>query len=282
MSRWYNLLVEKYSTLNKAHWDERAAVHARSAGYGLQRYIDDPHYLSNVVRFDQPLLGDVARLKGVHLQCHIGTDTVSLARLGAEMTGVDFSPSSLDMARDFISKTSDSVTFVEADVYDSAEILGVGSYDLVYTGVGALCWLPDIERWAQTVSALLRSGGQLFIREAHPVLWAIDESRTDTLAIRYPYFEQVEPLVMAEEGTYVDADGTFEENTTHSWNHGIGEIISALLRAGLELKVFVEHDCVPWNALPGAMTRTTLGNWRLTVAPERIPASYTLKAVKSA
>jgi hypothetical protein len=134
--------VADYREVNRASWDERAPAHAASPDYAVQRFVDDPRHLSDVVRFDLPLLGDVQGLRGVHLQCHIGTDTVSLARLGARMTGLDFSPASVAEARRLAERTGTDADFVVADVYDAVAVLGAGGFDLVFTGIGALGWLP--------------------------------------------------------------------------------------------------------------------------------------------
>lgn len=269
-----------YRTFNRANWDERAPAHAASEGYAVARFIAEPDFISDVVRFDLPRLGDIAGLRGVHLQCHIGTDTVSLSRLGARMTGLDFSPASIDAARRLVRDTGADVDFVEAEVYDAVEVLGTGAFDLVFTGVGALCWLPDVRRWARVVADLLRPGGRLFLRESHPVLWALDYERTDDLLVLdYPYFEREEPIVLEEGGTYVPTDLTFTQNVTHEWNHGLGEIVSALLAAGMELTMLEEHDTVPWEALPGRMDRVG-AEWRLADRPWRLPHTYTLQAVK--
>ena len=266
--------------VNRANWDERAPVHAASADYGVQRFIDDPDMLSDVVRFDRPRLGDIAGLRGVHLQCHIGTDTISLARLGARMTGLDFSPAALVEARRLAARAGADVEFVESEVYGAPDVLGREAFDLVYTGIGAIIWLPDIRRWADTVAALLRPGGRLFIREGHPMLWTIDETVTDALVVRYPYLETSEPLVFDEDSTYVETTHSFTNTTTHEWSHGLGEIVTALLDAGLRLTMFVEHDSVPWLALPGQMRLGDGGEWHLTDRPERMPLTYTLQAVK--
>ncbi|MEV0251803.1 class I SAM-dependent methyltransferase [Nocardia sp. NPDC050712] len=273
-------MTEDYRTLNKANWDERAPAHAASPDYELSRFRTDPEFLSAVVRFDRPLLGSVRGLRGVHLQCHIGTDTLSLARSGAQMTGLDFSPASLAQARRLAEQTGTPIDFVESDVYAARAALGTERFDLVYTGIGALCWLPSVRRWAETVAGLLRPGGRLFLREGHPTLWAIDETHTDALALGYPYFELPEPMVFAEEGTYVDTDVEFTATTTHEWNHGLGEIVTAVLDAGLTLTGLTEHTSVPWNALPGRMRRDADGEWHLSEHPERLPLSYTLQAVK--
>ena len=274
-------VVDEYLDINRANWDQRAPAHARSPDYNVQGFIDDSTLLSDVVRFDRLLLGDVSGRKGIHLQCHIGTDTVSLSRLGATMTGLDFSPAAIEQARAMVGRSGDDVRFVEADVYDAVSALGSEKFDLVFTGIGALCWLPSISRWAATVAALLRPGGRLFIREGHPMLWSLDDSRPDSLVVvDYPYFERVEPLVWQEDGTYVETDVVFTANTTHSWNHGLGEIVTALMSEGLEVTGLVEHDSVPWDALPGQMTKDERGEWRLAERPWRLAASYTLQAVR--
>jgi len=245
--------MDDYLTVNRLSWDEAAPAHAASPGYALDRFIAEPDYLSDVVRFDLPRLGDIAGLKGVHLQCHIGTDTVSLARLGATMTGLDFSPAALAEARRLATAIGVEATFVEADLYDAVEALGHETFDLVFTGVGALCWLPDVQRWAAVVAELLRPGGRLFIREGHPMLWAMDDHHADgTLDVQYPYFETVDAQVFDEPGTYVETEVVFEE-----------------------------HDTVPWNAFDeGAMELVATNEWRLIDRPQRLPHSYTLQAVK--
>jgi len=267
--------------LNRRNWDERAPAHAASPDYHVMCFAKDPTFLSYVVQFDLPRLGDIAGQRGVHPQCHIGTDTVSLARLGARMTGLDFSPAALTEARKIAELAGAHVDFVQADVYDAVTALGAGGFDLVFTGIGALCWLPDVRRWARTVADVLRPGGRLFIREGHPVLWSLDEGRgDDVLVIHYPYFETPEPVVLEEEGTYVETNMVFVHNTTHSWNHGLGEIVGALLQVGMELTSLEEHRSVPWEALPGQMVRDEHEEWHLRERPERVPLTYTLQARK--
>lgn len=271
---------QEYLAVNRAYWDERGPVHAASPDYGVARFVADPAHLSDVVRFDRPRLGDVTGLRGVHLQCHIGTDTVSLARLGARMTGLDLSPASLAQARRLAADAGADADFVQADVYSAPDVLPAGAFDLVYTGIGALCWLPDIRRWAGVVAGLLRPGGRLFVREGHPVLWAVDETRPD-LVLHHPYFERPEPLVWDEATTYVATDAVLTQGLTHEWNHGLGETVTALLDAGMELTGLVEHDSVPWEALPGRMVLDgDPAEWRLAERPWRLPLTYTLQAVR--
>ncbi|MEV6301513.1 class I SAM-dependent methyltransferase [Actinoplanes sp. NPDC051861] len=269
-----------YLDLNRANWDERAPSHAASDFYHVEDFVQDPSYLSDVVRFDLPRLGDIAGLRGVHLQCHIGTDTVSLSRLGARMTGLDFSGVSLEQARTIAARAGADIPFVQSDVYAAREVLD-GDFDLVFTGIGALGWLPDIKRWARTVASLLAPGGRLFIREGHPILWAAEQDRPDDLVVlSEPYFETAEPQIYDEGGTYVSADAEFTNNVTHEWNHGLGEIVTAVLSAGLELTGLEEHRSVPWEALPGLMRDIGGGEFQLRDRPERLPHTYTLQARK--
>ena len=264
---------------NRANWDERAPAHAASPDYGVERFLADSAYLSDVVRFDLPRLGSVQGLRGLHLQCHIGTDTLSLTRLGATMTGVDFSPSALAEARSLAERAGTPITYHQADVYDAVAVAGAAAYDFVFTGIGSLCWLPAIRRWADVVAGLLVPGGRLFLREGHPMLWSLAEPGVDRrLTVELPYFEQTEPVRWDGAGTYVATDTPFVQTVSYEWNHGVGEIISALLGAGFTLTAFEEHDSVPWDALPGLMTADERGEFRLTERPERLPASYTLQA----
>jgi SAM-dependent methyltransferase len=270
-----------YREINGAYWDDRVPAHVASPDYGVARFADDPAFLSDVARFDLPRLGEIDGLDVVHLQCHIGTDTVSLGRLGARITGLDLSAPALVEARRLAAAAGVDATFVQSELYAAPETLGEGRFDLVYTGIGALCWLPDIDRWAAVVSSLLRPGGRLHLREGHPVLWSLADARADgLLVLDLPYFEQQEPVVWDEGGTYVQTESTFTENITHEWNHGLGEIVTALLAHGMQVTRLEEHDSIPWEAFPGQMKEIGGGEWRIAERPERLAHSYTLQARK--
>jgi SAM-dependent methyltransferase len=268
--------------VNRRAWDELAPAHAASPDYRIESLLADPQALSDVVRFDAPRLGDISGQRGVHLQCHIGTDTLSLARLGARMTGLDFSSASLEQARILAARAGADIDYVEAEVTQATTVLPPGTFDLVYTGIGALCWLPDIRPWARTVADLLRPGGRLFLREGHPVLWALDYERSDDeLVLRYPYVETDDPVVDVAEGSYVEIDAELEHTESHTWNHGLGEIVSALLAEGLVITGLEEHLSVPWNPLPaGLLDLGDDGEWRLRDRPERLPLTSTLQAFR--
>lgn len=288
------MVADDYLEVNRANWDSRASVHAQ--GYGIDRLLADPGHLSSVVEFDRPRLGDIAGLDVVHLQCHIGTDTLSLARLGARVIGVDLSGASLDEARSLARRAGAEIEYVQSDVYAAPHALDGRRFDLVYTGIGAICWMPSIRRWAQTVAALLRPGGRLFIRDGHPVLLSalamtvgaehVDRQQQPwitvpgglTPTLELPYFEQPEPLVWNDEYTYAGTDRVAQPRSME-WNHGLGEIVTAVLDAGLELTSMTEHDSVPWDALPGLMVLDEeTDEYRLRDRPERLPATFTLTA----
>jgi 2-polyprenyl-3-methyl-5-hydroxy-6-metoxy-1,4-benzoquinol methylase len=274
-------MMNEYVESNRQMWDERAQPHAQSPGYDVERLVADPTALSGVVEFDLPRLGRLEGLDVVHLQCHIGTDTVSLARLGARsITGYDISAASLAEARSLAVRCGIEATWVDGDVYDAQAKLG-RQFDVVYTGVGALNWLPSIRRWAEVVAHLLRPGGRLFVRDSSPTLNARSDTRSDGLIVlEYPYFEMVEPTRFDEPGTYVETDHQFVNTAGYEWNHGIGEMLTAVLDVGMRITGFIEHDSVPWEAIEGQMERLPLGEWRLADRPERLPHSFTLQAVK--
>ena len=182
--------------------------------------------------------------------------------MGASLVaGLDLSSVSLLEARKLAAATAGSggekLRFVEGDVYAAPGLLGSGQWDVVFTGIGALGWLPDIKKWAATVFALLKpGGGELFIREGHPVLFAVGDSDPGRLVLEYPYFETREGIVSEEPSTYVrlEMEGKqFEARKTVEWNHGLGEIVGALLGVGMRVVMLEEHRSVPWNALPGQM-----------------------------
>lgn len=269
-----------YRSINHANWESRVPVHAASSDYRLDRYIAEPGLLSEIVEFDVPRLGDVAGLDAVHLQCHLGNDSLSLARLGANVTGLDFSAGALEHARRVSANGGPHVEYVEADVYDAVSVLGSGRFDLVYTGIGALCWLPSVDRWAGEVSGLLRPGGELFMREGHPVLWAMDDPRPDDLlVVRFPYFE-TDGVHFTEDETYTDQDEPLGAPDIVHFNHGLAEIFNAIWSAGMDITLFEEHDSVPWNPLGAAMEHVGGGEYRLRDQPERLPCTYTLRARK--
>ena len=274
-------MTDDWRAINLANWESRVPVHTGRDGYDRAAF-DDSSHLSTVVRYDLPRLGRLDGLDAVHLQCHIGTDTVSLSRLGARLlTGLDFSPSALRQARALAARAGAEVTFVRGEVYDAVELLGADRFDLVYTGIGAICWLPSIRQWAEVVAGLLAPGGRLFMREGHPVLWSMSDPRPDgLLVVEYPYFETA-GVAFSEESTYAGT-GIIGAPESVSFNHGLGVIFTALRDVGLTMTSFDEHREVPWNPLGDAMVPSPdfPGEFILASDRDRMPLTYTLQAVK--
>ncbi len=270
-----------YAADNRANWDDRVPIHWGSAEYDPEGFIANPELLSEVVAYDAAHL-DVAGRTLVHLQCHFGRDTLSWARLGADVTGVDFSEPAIAAARRLSERSGTPGRFVVADVYDAPAVLG-REYDVVYTGVGAINWLPDIRRWAEVVAALLAPGGTFYIREGHPELWSLDWERDDeALVVRAPYFETEEPLSNEWDETYAGG-GKVANARSHEWNHGIGEIFTALTDAGLRVTRLTEHREVEWQALPVLQPSAGHGRWMLPEhLRDRVPLMFTMIAEKPA
>lgn len=271
---------QTYFEANRKNWNERAEIHARSRAYNLDAFRNDPEHLSGVVSFDQTYLGDIQGAQVVHLQCHIGTDTLSLARLGAEVTGLDLSETSLETARRLFADTGTPGTFKLGNVYDAPQILGK-RYDLVYTGVGALNWLPSIKEWARVVYDLLLPGGRIYLREGHPMLLALADTTDGSLRLEYPYFETSEPMIFDEPHTYTGDPDTVENIRLYEWNHGLGQVVGALLEAGLTLRLLNEHDGLEWQMFP----HMKLEGGLYKLPPEQrdlVPMMYSLLAEKVA
>ncbi|MGI8882354.1 MAG: class I SAM-dependent methyltransferase, partial [Jatrophihabitans sp.] len=264
--------MDVYESVNRSWWDERGGAHATAPHYQGDRLVADLQAISSIVRYDRPRLGDLHGVRDVHLQCHIGTDTISLSRLGARMSGLDFSAGSLEQARQLAERAGVEVDFVEADVYDALGVLEPAGFDLVYTNIGALQYLPDIHRWGAVVAGLLREGGRLFLRETHPVLWALREPADGgtALLIDGAYFERPEPTQYDRSGSYARFEAEFVSNTCYEWNHGLGEIVTGLLDAGLQLTELTDHDTMPGRALPD-MQDVGDGEYRLIDRPWRLP-----------
>lgn len=273
--------LDDHRQANLANWNERVAVHRDSQFYGTADFARDPKRISGVVALDAqrlaPHVGDIAGKTLLHLQCHFGMDSLSWARLGASVTGVDFSPLAVAAARQLSTDSGAPGRFVQAELYDAPRVLDE-QFDVVYTGVGALCWLPDIRGWARVAAHFLAPGGTLYLREAHPVLWALGDERDDDLLVLHnPYFETAEPLRSVMPHTYTDGDAELTNQVTYEWNHGLGEVVQALLDAGLTLTSLHEHREVEWQALP-FMVEGEGGRWRLPDRAARLPLMYSLTA----
>jgi SAM-dependent methyltransferase len=231
---------------NRALWDERVPIHLRSDFYDVNSFRASQDRLRG---FESDEVGDVDGRQLLHLQCHIGTDTLSWARRGAAVTGLDFSGEAVAAAQALASELGwepDRARFVQADVYDAAQALGGRRYDIVYTGLGALNWLPDIPRWARTVASLLVPGGFLYLAEFHPAGLCLGP---DGAAIAEDYFRS-EELVYDEPGTYADRAAQTQHNLSVEWQHTLGNVVSAVAAAGLRLELLHEFDFTLFQQIP--------------------------------
>ena len=228
-------------------------------------------------------MGDVRGKTLLHLQCHFGLDTLSWARLGARVTGLDFSAPAIDTARDLAQRLGIDARFVLSDLYDAPAALDQ-QFDIVCTGIGALNWLPNIRGWAHVVAGFLKPGGRFYLIEMHPVLWSLDEERTDgQLVVRHPYFEREAPLRWDDAKDYADPQARLRNSVTYEWNHGLGEIITALIDAGLVIEWLHEHQTIDWQALPWLVPAPGPGEWRLPDdAIDHVPLMYSIRAHKPA
>ena len=264
---------------NLANWEDRVPLHEEAYGLGA---LDNSGHLTSVVRTDLAALapflpdGTVSGLDVCHLQCHIGTDTLSLARAGARVTGVDFSPAALASAAALAARLGLDATWVETDVLDARAAV-VGSFELVYTSIGTITWLPDLDRWAAQVAGLLRPGGTFYIRDGHPALYAIDE-HADGLQVRYPYFGTGHAQVWDDATTYA-GEGTVAHSRTYEWAHPLSEIINSLIGAGLQVLRLDEGRTLPWKFSP-RMVEVPDGFAWPEAERDRVPCTYTVIARK--
>ncbi len=257
---------------NLGWWQEAASLHADSQLYDLEAVRAGADRMRP---FEVTELGDVSGRHLVHLQCHIGTDTLSWARRGARVVGLDFSSNAVEVATRLANECGLSARFVCADVYDAPAALGYGRFDIVYTGVGALNWLSDLRAWARVVDELLCPGGILYLAEIHPLAFALSE---DGRTLVHDMVESEYQPSNGVSGTYAVPDADMANTVTFEKNHAIGEVVSAVLDAGLTVELLREHSYTnaPW---PWAV-RGEDGFFRLPPGWPRYPLAYSLRARK--
>jgi SAM-dependent methyltransferase len=266
---------------NRKLWDAWTAVHTAGSFYDVQRFRGDPGDV-RIREWEREEVGDVAGKKLLHLQCHFGLDTLSWARLGASrVTGVDFSEPAIAFARELAAETglADRSRFVVSDVYDLPGPLAGETFDVVYTGRGALGWLPDLEPWARSAASFVAPGGIFYIHEGHPVMWALaDDQPDDRLALGYDYWGG-ETLTFPVEGSYADPAADVDAEVEHGWNHSLGEIVTALADNGLRVEFLHEQRQLEWPA-PFLVDRGDGIHVWPPGTPGSLPLMYSLRARK--
>ena len=263
---------------NNALWDEWTAIHERSTFYDLDGFRAGG---VRIASDEQAELGPVDGLDLLHLQCHFGIDTLSFARLGARVTGADFSEAAITLARALADELGfPKARFIRSDLYDLPSTLE-GEFDLVYTSHGVLGWLPDIRRWARVVAHFVRPGGRFYIREVHPVAQAFLEEDVEPgeLRLAYPYWEHERPLTFPTHGSYADPTAEVRVPQEHGWDHGLGEILTALIEAGLRIDAVREYPFLAWGL--GFLVEAPDGRWVLPAdSPGELPLSFSILATR--
>jgi 2-polyprenyl-3-methyl-5-hydroxy-6-metoxy-1,4-benzoquinol methylase len=258
--------VDERVEANRRMWDERVPIHVGSAFYDLDAWKAGAANRL-VAPFEDDEIGPVQGIRLCHLQCHIGKDTLSFARRGATVVGVDFSAPAIDAARTLAAEIGidDRATFVHATVEDARAHVD-GEFDVVYTSWGALIWLADLGAWARTVASLLRPGGFVYVADQHPMTSTYSGS----------YF-RAEPFADGDTGTYADLTAKTVHNEAYEWHHPLGEIVTSVAAAGLRIDFLHEHPMLVWQNTP-SMVQGDDGMWRLPGDP--MPQSFSLKATR--
>jgi SAM-dependent methyltransferase len=275
VSWWQSVGVDKAVLANRRRWDELARAHYGSAFYDVEGFRRGGSRLRAIE------LKEIGRVKGrdlLHLQCHFGLDTLSFARLGARVTGVDFSSVAIDLARDLAVELRLDARFVRADVTKLPRSLS-SSFDIAYTSRGVLGWIPDLAKWARGIATALRPGGLFYMLEGHPVAATFDDESA-AFGIRYPYFPRRSPQRYKVEGSYADRTLRFTQKYDYEWPHALGDVVTALADAGLRIAFIHEFPWAMWEVAPWLVRRGR--EWYL---PKRIkgelPLSFSLAARKA-
>ncbi len=259
-----------YITLNRNLWNQRTEVHVQSDFYDVESFIKGKNSLMPI---ELALLGDVKGKNILHLQCHFGQDTLSLSRMGANVTGVDFSDKAIDKARELNDVLNLQATFVCCDVLDLPNHLE-GEYDIVFTSYGVIGWLPDLNRWGEIISHYLKPKGKFVFVEFHPVVWMFDHNFSQ---IQYSYFKE-KPIIEKEEGTYADKKANIEAEHM-SWNHSLEEVLSTLLHHDIQIQQFKEYDYSPYDCFSHTV-KIGENQFQIQHLENKIPMTYAVLGEK--
>ena len=267
--------MKDYYDANKKMWDEYAKTHFESDNYQVKEFLAGETTLKS---YELSELGDVRDKKLLHLQCHFGLDTLSWAKEGAIVTGVDFSPKAIELAKKLAEMTGIEGKFIESNIYDLPKLLNE-KFDIVYTSIGVLCWLQDLEKWAEIVAHFIKPGGIFYIAELHPFAMVFDEEHEEELTLKYNYFHDDKPMEFEVEGTYAVPDAKIDQDKSYEWIYSLSDVINNLIKAGLTIEYLNEFPFTVYQGFPYA-ERCEDGYWRLKNQKAIIPLLFTLKAIK--
>lgn len=270
--------MKDYIKINKKRWDELAKIHFNSKFYNVEKFNEGGISISDLEINE---VGDVKGKKLLHLQCHFGKDTLSWARLGSQVTGVDFSSRAIELAQQLSVEIGIEATFIQSDIYDlDRTTLKQNNFDIVFTSNGAIYWLPNLKKWAKFISHYLKPNGFFYILDSHPTGNIFDDECENDLIIRYPYFHQKEPLEFDEEGSYADEGAKLSNTKEYGWVHDLGSIVNSLIQAGLRIEFIHEYPFVAWKMLP-FLEQKEDGWWHLPDKFQKVPLTFSLKATKN-
>ncbi|MEE9409992.1 MAG: methyltransferase domain-containing protein [Candidatus Heimdallarchaeota archaeon] len=267
--------MDEYLKTNLKRWNETTQVHFKSKEYDLESFMKGRNSLYSL---ELEALGDVSGKSLLHLQCQFGMDTLSWARLGATVTGVDFSDVAINLASDINNELQLPARFLNSNIYDLPDILDE-QFDIVFTSYGVLTWLPDLKKWGKIVSRYLKPGGIFFIAEFHPFSMVFDEEHSSELVYKYPYFHSEVPMHFKSEYTYTDSEKTIENVDAYEWQHSFADIITALLDAGLTIIEVKEYPFTNFGHFP-FVKKCKDRYWRVKNNRFEIPLMFSLKATK--
>jgi len=261
---------------NRQNWNERTPIHARSRFYDLDGFRAGRNALLPIERAE---LGEVAGKSLLHLQCHIGDDTLSWARLGAQVTGVDFSDEAISVACGLRDELNLEARFICLNIYDLPDVLEE-QFDVVFTSYGVLCWLHDVPRWAKIAASYVKPGGHFYLAEFHPLAVSVCDNGVEgeTFRMTFPYFPRPEPVYCEPGPTYTDGEGTTKTGT-YEWPYNLGQVVTALCDAGLRIEFLHEHSCSACPMLPGMRKDEDGLWWRET---NDLPLMFSIRARKDA
>ncbi len=265
--------MENELRINQSLWNEWTDINARSKMYGLDAFKQGANKLDSLIRSE---VGDVAGKSLLHLQCHFGMDTLSWARLGADVTGVDFSPKAIELANSLSRDLNIPSRFVCTNIYDLPDHLD-GQFDIVFASYGVINWLPDFPRWMEIAAGYVKPGGFFYLAEGHPLMWIFDED-SQNWTLRYPYF-QGDFMVCEEQGSYADRTADLQTTSCYQWQHTLGEVVTEVCRNGLRLEFLHEHGQGFFPIMP-VMNEGEDGFWHHPDGDDRLPFIFSLKAWK--
>ncbi len=268
--------MDKYMKANRDLWDEITSIHVNSELYDVEGFKSGKTRLSPT-SLELAETGDVSNKSLLHLQCHFGMDTLSFARLGAKAIGVDYSEKAINLARSLSQEIGIKADFLCCNIYDLKKNLN-DRFDIVYTSSGVLCWLPDLERWAEIIAHFLKPGGFFYIWEGHPLACIFDNSKMSTdFKVVNSYFHQPEPTRWEPEGDYADRQAKVVQ-PSYEWTHSLGDVINAILHAGLRIDFLHEFPVSAYQCYPFAEKQED-GFWH--VKGDKVPLTFSIKATRA-